>query len=273
MSSIVNKIKDALHSDNHHQGAPEGTHGPHNSKLTNAADPRVDSDRDGSNNMGASRTAGRGEYGVGENYTSGETTAPRTGMNEGGFGNQRTTEGTGYGANTGTFGTERGVEGAGYGANTGTFGTERGAEGAGYGANTGAYGNERNVPQGTHGPHSNRAMNTMDPRVDSDRDGRAAAGYAPGPAPNTAGPHTNDVLNKVDPRIDSDLDGSKTLGGNKTYQSGNSSTMRDPTDASQVPPSVLRQHLGDPSLEHTDMHHGRERRNSIKTHQENFRGI
>lgn len=48
---------------------------------------------------------------------------------------------------------------------------------------------------------------------------------------------------------------------------------RDPTDAAQVPPSVLQKHLGAPLLEHEDHTHHRERRNSIKTHQETFSGI
>ncbi len=74
------------------------------------------------------------------------------------------------------------------------------------------------APAGTYGPHSSKVANAADPRIDSDRDGRAAVGNAPGPAPNTAGPHRNDVLNKVDPRVDSDLDGSKTMGGNRTFQ-------------------------------------------------------
>ena len=50
-------------------------------------------------------------------------------------------------------------------------------------------------------------------------------------------------------------------------------TGRDPTDAAQVPPSVLRKHIGEPSIEHGDHGHHRERRNSTKTHQEAFRGI
>ena len=48
---------------------------------------------------------------------------------------------------------------------------------------------------------------------------------------------------------------------------------RDPTDAAQVPPSVLKKTLGDPQIEHDDHHHGRERRNSSATHQETYRGI
>jgi len=50
-------------------------------------------------------------------------------------------------------------------------------------------------------------------------------------------------------------------------------TYRDPTDAAQVPPSVLRKHVGGPTIEHDDATHHRERRNSIKTHQETFSGI
>lgn len=45
MSGIINKVKDALHSDKKNE-VPEGTAGTHNSRVANAADPRIDSDRD-----------------------------------------------------------------------------------------------------------------------------------------------------------------------------------------------------------------------------------
>jgi hypothetical protein len=48
---------------------------------------------------------------------------------------------------------------------------------------------------------------------------------------------------------------------------------RDPTDAAQVPPSVLQRHVGGPMVEHENPGHHRERRNSIKTHQETFSGV
>lgn len=48
---------------------------------------------------------------------------------------------------------------------------------------------------------------------------------------------------------------------------------KDPTDAAQVPPSVLQQHVPGPVPEHADALHHRERRNSTKTHQESFSGI
>lgn len=77
--------------------------------------------------------------------------------------------------------------------------------------------------QGEYGPHNSRLANTLDPRVDSDRDGSRTlnAGVGSGPAPNTAGPHKSDLANKLDPRVDSDLDGSNTLGGtggNRRFQ-------------------------------------------------------
>ncbi|KAL2148400.1 hypothetical protein VTH82DRAFT_2320 [Thermothelomyces myriococcoides] len=63
-------------------------------------------------------------------------------------------------------------------------------------------------------------------------------------------------------------------GTRRTSKSGaTSDARRDPTDAAQVPPSVLRKHLGEPLIEHSDATHHRERRNSIKSHQETFRGI
>lgn len=77
----------------------------------------------------------------------------------------------------------------------------------------------------TAGPHASNMMNRADPRVDSDRDHRAAPGgltggltgnsgayttsnnYTTGPASTTAGPHTSNIANKADPRVDSDRDG------------------------------------------------------------------
>jgi hypothetical protein len=215
-------------------GSAEGAHGPHSSRVANAMDPRVDSDRDGSRTaggmgggmggMGTGRTAGHNEFG---------STGYGTGSAEGAHGphssrvanamdprvdsdrdGSRTAGGMG-GMNTGRT------------AGHGEFGS------TGYGTGS---------AEGAHGPHSSRVANAMDPRVDSDRDGSRTAGTGagygssthhttglgsgmtghtshsgPGPAPNTAGPHSSDMANKMDPRVDSDLDGSKTMGGNKTY--------------------------------------------------------
>jgi hypothetical protein len=66
-------------------------------------------------------------------------------------------------------------------------------------------------------------MNKLDPRVDSDRDHRAAP-YSSGAHSNvmgagtttghhTAGPHQSNLANKADPRVDSDRDHRAGLGG------------------------------------------------------------
>lgn len=293
MSGIVNKIKEAIHSDKSTtHSAPEGSHGPHNSRVANAADPRVDSDRDGSHNMsgttgrtanplGSGTTTGRHAGPLGNTHTSGtaegahgphnsrianaadpRVDSDRDGSNTmGGTGNTIGTGSTGRTANPfgsssttgrtanplGSSGTSEGAHGphnsrvanamdprvdsdrdgsktmGGTGNTMGNFGST-GATGmtgsSGFGSGThGATGmtGTHGTSTGTHGPHNSRVGNTLDPRVDSDRDGRGALGTGPGPASNTAGPHKSDMMNKVDPRVDSDLDGSKTMGQNKTF--------------------------------------------------------
>ncbi|KAI8672616.1 hypothetical protein LRP88_02872 [Fusarium phalaenopsidis] len=227
---------------------PEGTTGPHNSRIANAADPRVDSDRDGS------RTAGTGTYG-------------------------QTTVGGGIGGTTGTSG----FSSAGTGAH-------------------GPSGYSSGLPEGSTGPHNSRVANAADPRIDSDLDGSrklgnrgagagttnygsstgthgtqgtslggAGGAYGTGPAPNTAGPHKSDMMNKADPRVDSDLDGSKTVGRDKTFERSNDYAGKDPTDAAQVPPSVLQKHV--PSeIHHEHDEHDHTRRHSV-SHQEKHRGL
>lgn len=178
-------------------GPATKTDGPHSSNLANKLDPRVDSDRDHSHNMGANPQG---------SATTGNTTSSTTGS-------------TGAGAFSSGPGHTRDPT-----------------------ATTGSH-----VPEGTYGPHGSRTANTLDPRVDSDRDGSNTAGAAHtgthasgthvtgtgaadthaagahlgpaamGPAPNTAGPHKQDLLNKADPRVDSDLDASKTVGGDKNF--------------------------------------------------------
>lgn len=231
MSGIVNKVKEALHSDKGHDttpstthntsGAPEGTYGPHGSRVANAADPRVDSDRDGSHNVGAvggQRTAGHGEYG--------STTG---GYMQGGTGPTYASNNTGLAASTGSAG-------------------------------PGQYAGMR---EGEHGPHGSRMANALDPRVDSDRDGSRNAGAAYNTAPGTTGgtfgssgyagtqgvntgtssypvgstgntgltagsnagtregeygPHSSRTANALDPRVDSDRDASRNAGA--AYNTG-----------------------------------------------------
>ena len=47
---------------------------------------------------------------------------------------------------------------------------------------------------------------------------------------------------------------------------------KDPTDAAQVPPSVLQKHVGGVHVAHDDHSHDRERRHSV-SHQEQHRGL
>ena len=47
---------------------------------------------------------------------------------------------------------------------------------------------------------------------------------------------------------------------------------RDPTDAAQVPPSILQQHVGGVQVQHDDATHDREHRHSV-SHQEQHRGL
>ncbi|KAH8900981.1 hypothetical protein GQ53DRAFT_740129 [Thozetella sp. PMI_491] len=208
MSGIVNKVKEAIHGDSHkhENNVPEGTYGPHSSRTANAADPRVDSDRDNTaRHAGTARTAGHGEFGSGHGFVGTEgSAAPGPNMAASGYETRVGTGAAGTGRADATPGTyDSGVHAPGHRV-----------AGSGVTGVTGTHG----APTGTFGPHSSKMANAADPRVDSDRDGRAAIGTGPGPAPNTAGPHKNDALNKMDPRVDSDMDGSRTVGGNKTYQ-------------------------------------------------------
>ena len=71
-------------------GSSTSTTGPHSSNLENKMDPRVDSDRDGSRNMGASGTTGSGGYGS-STTGSGLTGSSATGTDTtGGYGSSTT---------------------------------------------------------------------------------------------------------------------------------------------------------------------------------------
>ncbi|KAF5559866.1 period circadian [Fusarium napiforme] len=209
------------------ENLPEGSVGPHSSRVANAADPRVDSDLDSSR-----RTGGLG----GNTYD--QTTTGTSGFSS---------HGAGAHGPTGTH-----TSGLGGTGSTGTYGSTGTGAGLGGTGSTGTYGST-----GTGAGL-----------------GGAGSGYGtgPGPAPNTAGPHKSDALNKADPRVDSDLDGSKTVGKEKTFQqSNNNFAGRDPTDATQVPPSVLQKHVPT-EIAHDDPHSDHSRRHS-STHQETHRGL
>lgn len=203
MSNIVNKVKDAItggHKDHHHDtttgtsstntnpnyGSTTNT-GPHDSKIANKLDPRVDSDNDGS------RTGGTGNTGA---YGSSDTSYTGTG-NTGSYGSTDTGyTGTGntYSQTSGGHGPHSSgianridprVDSTTGGANTGPTGTsgtsgfgQSGTSGFGQ-SGTSGFGESGTSGFGestTHGPHSSNLANKVDPRVDSDRDGSYAAG-------------------------------------------------------------------------------------------------
>jgi hypothetical protein len=244
MSGLINKVKDAIHSDKdkkhdstttgthnthntHSSGLPEGTTGPHSSRAANAADPRVDSDLDSSRHTGAGHTTG------------------------------------GLGSTTGTAGHTTGHT-------TGGFGSH--SENMPGHSTTGGMGRSSGLPEGSVGPHSSRAANAADPRVDSDLDstrrtgaghtagglgshsenmpgrttgmtgntgmtgtgmtgtgmtgtgrhtenmpghssGFGSTGHSSGLPEGSVGPHSSRAANAADPRVDSDLDSSRRSAG------------------------------------------------------------
>jgi hypothetical protein len=216
MSGIIHKAKDALHhgstesttthattTSGDQTGVHEGSAGPHDQNIANKVDPLVDSATFGSNT-----TTGYGNTGTGLNTGPdyGSTTAGRLDSNIANKVDPRvdsTTRAHIIGSNTG----------AGYGTAGPTYGT---------GGQTGFPGGPS---QSTNaGPHDSNMVNKIDPRVDSDLDGRGQRHVAggthatpgSGSAQNTAGPHNSDVLNKLDPRVDSNRDGSSTIGSDRT---------------------------------------------------------
>lgn len=270
-------------------GTREGEHGPHSSRIANAADPRVDSDRDGHNRTTGGGLTGTHHTNTGTGFGS-SNTHNATGGGLTGTHHTNTTD-TGYGSREGDSGPHNsrvanaldprvdsdrdGSHNTGAYGSSGTHGTHGTHSGSDFTSSTATR------REGEHGPHSTRTANALDPRVDSDRDGShntgafgstgthgthsshgttgthgTTGGYTgvqtgygvggPGSntsgttgahtgvhgatgshtgthtgtsgTSNTSGPHNSDMLNKLDPRVDSDRDGSKTVGGDRTYQ-------------------------------------------------------
>ncbi|KAL5090872.1 hypothetical protein Trisim1_003840 [Trichoderma cf. simile WF8] len=290
-------------------GPAPKTAGTHKSDMLNKADPRVDSDLDGSRNMGlkshgATYDAPSGNTGM----TGSSGTAMGSGMGSG----MGTDTLTGSGA-TGTYGSSgrdtygstgtdtlgssgrdtygsTGTDTLGssgrdtYGSSGrdtyGSTGTDTlGSSGTGAFGSTGT-GTDTYGSTGTHGSSGlgSTGHHTKDTTSSAFGAGTGSVGGSfgnarnTGPAPNTAGPHKSDMMNKADPRVDSDLDNSKTFMGDKTFSQSDRTTAKDPTDAAQVPPSVLRKHIGEPTIEHDNANYDRVRRHSV-SHQEQHRGL
>lgn len=230
-----------LHSGTGHSSTTHGTHGtsglgssntygstnagPHNSNAANKVDPRVDSDRDGSNLHGATgHSSGlAGTHGTHSNThssTTGSTTTPHNSnvlnkLDPRVDNNTATTHNT-HGSNTHSSGLTGNST---HGSNT---------------HSSGLTGNNTYGSSNTAGPHQTDTANRIDPRVDSDRSNTHAgygqtgthAGNLSGTThtgnthgvshSNNAGPHDSNLANKADPRVDSDLDGKGNRHGANT---------------------------------------------------------
>jgi hypothetical protein len=143
------------------QGAPEGSYGPHSSRIANALDPRVDSDRDnrgaaGYNGGGAMPSAAAGATGYGPS-TAGAGYGPASGA--GGYG-QSAVGGLGH------HHQQQPQQGYGAEAGAGNMDTRTAAAMSGPGP----------APN-TAGPHRSDLLNKLDPRVDSKTGLKKEPGY------------------------------------------------------------------------------------------------
>ncbi|EEQ85793.1 hypothetical protein RJZ56_004440 [Blastomyces dermatitidis] len=273
-----------------HGGTASSTRPPHSSKVANKLDPRVDSQ--------ATTGAGPGTHGTHAGMTSG-TQPPHSSTTANKL-DPRVDSQAGTGASYGTHGTHSGMTSGTQPPHTSTAQQSSklggnghmghgalGGAGAGLGAGTthhatGHHSSEPGLMQANPLPSSTKASRGVGVGGVGDTSsalgsgtGHHSAGHhgsnvmhssvGSGTASRTAGPHDSNLANKLDPRVDSDLDGSRTVGRGATHNSrtGNFDN-KDPTDAAQVPPSVMSKHVGAPEVTHNDPKHERTRRHSMK---------
>ena len=175
-------------------GTTEGVSGPHSSRLANAADPRVDSDRDGSARVGGTTTGMTGNnYGHGTTGTTMGTAEGMTGPHSSRIANaldprvDSDRDGSNrVGAGVATTGTTT-AAGAHHQHHQHHAGGTTGMTGNTYGT---APTTTTGTAEGVSGPHSSRLANAADPRVDSDRDGSARVGGTTAGVGNTYGQST-----------------------------------------------------------------------------------
>jgi hypothetical protein len=215
MSGIINKVKEAISHDKHDKPSHSTNAGPHDSNVANKLDPRVDSDRDGRAAYGTAATGGTTGVNTGNTYTQNQYTSGSTnaGPHNSNLANKLDprvdSDLDGRAAAHGPTAGYTGVNTAGMNTNTTTTGNH-------------TYGTTGST---NAGPHNTNIGNKLDPRIDSDLDGRAAhhtvgttgtttgaatGGYTTGSANN--GPHNSKLMNKLDPRVDSDRDGRNAFG-------------------------------------------------------------
>ncbi|KAG9254841.1 uncharacterized protein F5Z01DRAFT_673987 [Emericellopsis atlantica] len=135
-------------------------------------------------------------------------------------------------------------------------------------------GDAHNLVGGSNNPMGTYTEPTHDPRGANahshvtDDDARArnhnALGREPMPTETTkSGPvHHNEALNKLDPRVHKHQHTATTGTG---VASGHRPS--DPRNAAHVPPSVLKEHVGEPTVEHDYPEDSTHKRHSV-SHQE-----
>lgn len=218
------------HADNNLPSkVPEGTYGPHKSRMANVLDPRVDStnpdwqrdSRPANNGMGATGPHAAGGMAAAETAHGGAVPPPATmsgGRTGGGFaaGSGGRYEDTAVPAAAATT-AHHGHRGTARHPEKFTIGHPA-AVGAVAGA-TAATAAEHRRHEGRHGRHDD-----VDQPLAPGAGGAAGYGQvgqappfaAPRPGGSvpegTYGPHTSRLANALDPRVDSDLDGSRTMG-------------------------------------------------------------
>ena len=212
-------------------GSGNTSAGPHSSSLANRADPRIDSDLEGSRGLAKNLETGTGSGAGYSDQSPGTSDLGRdTALGAGAAG-----AGTAVGHIHQSGADQDSGRSFPLGGNSttasdysapGQVGTYP-AGGFGPGSST------HTVSSTTAGPHSSSFANKADPRVDSDLDGSRgvgsqtsyssnASGVGSGTGNDTAaGPHSANLANKADPRVHSDLDRSRGIGSNTGYGSSN----------------------------------------------------
>ncbi|KAL7896545.1 hypothetical protein HDV63DRAFT_253070 [Trichoderma sp. SZMC 28014] len=204
MSGLIEKVKEKLHSHDNKTEQPEGTHGTHSSRAANAADPRIDSDRDHREALGrhdGSYTTGGDNYSYGESTTKGTNTAGDTLTSSSATGPAPTTAGAHKSDMMNKMDPRIDSD-------------LDGSKNMGLRSEKATHAGTTSTTSTTHGTDTTSSTYGSGATTTGSSTGMSGTGtaFGSGPASKTAGTHKSDTLNKADPRIDSDLDGSRNMG-------------------------------------------------------------
>jgi len=232
MEKIKAKVNDLIHPSDHSSSTTGTTHtgttgnvashahgdhsGPHQSKLANQVDPRIDSSHTGP--TGNAPSAG--------GYGGSHTGAPQHDSNIANKMDPRVPTSSNTGMTGSNTHSGSGLTGSNTHSGSGLTGSHNT-----HSTGTGLGGSHGSDPRG---PHDSHLANVADPRVDSDRIGGGRTGHNTGLGSNThsathgggmtgshgthgsdpRGPHDSHLANVADPRVDSDR-----IGGDRTGHS------------------------------------------------------